>query len=549
MDSRRVACAGAVFLATCVAACLAVCSGAPLAAQAACTAPPALAAQLKAHPSTENAVAVGSWFASHQQFACAADIFHNALKGDTGSAQLHYLYALTLIAQKHIAEAIPELNESIRLDSTVLKPHLILASLYASAGKQVEAAQEWHNALIIDPKNEAALDGLTELLMQHADYSDVITLLTPAPRTEKFAIRLAQALGLTNQVVQANAVLTEALKIHPRSVPLARALSVVLVHQQKPDDAIAVMFKAVQQHPSDIDAAVDLYQLYVLIGHLREAAAMKDRLLAARPHDRDVLYLSGIVERSSGHYEPALKLFQESVALDPEFFYSRYNLGAVQVVLHQWKEARENLDKAIALGIGEPEAHFELAKALNGLGEHDLAEQELKKYQTLKRDSETSLEANVAMAQGDGAMTAGRLGEAVSSYRQAVHTLPGNAWYHYKLSVALHKSNNADDEKKELEEAIRLNPELSAAQGALGVLLSREGDAAGAVEHFHKAVEIAPKWTDAWINLAAELAVTTHYAEARQAAATALQLDPKNQRAQQLSDQLAHDPNAQQAQP
>jgi hypothetical protein len=40
-----------------------------------------------------------------------------------------------------------------------------------------------------------------------------------------------------------------------------------------------------------------------------------------------------------------------------------------------------------------------------------------------------------------------------------------------------------------------------------------------------------------------------HYIEARQAVATALQLDPKNERAHQLSDQLARDPNAQTAQP
>jgi tetratricopeptide (TPR) repeat protein len=324
---------------------------------------------------------------------------------------------------------------------------------------------------------------------------------------------------------------------------------VILVHQHKPDDAIATLLKAVQEHPSDITAAVDLYRLYILIGHLQEAATMEARLLAARPHDRDVLYLSGIIERSAGHYEQAKKYLEESVAIDPEFFYTRYNLGAVLVILHEWPEAKIHLEKAIALGIEQSEVHYELAKALNALGEHDRAQEELAKYQKIKIDSEKNLEANVAIAQADTAADGGHLEEAVNYYRQAVHAMPDNAYYHYKLSVALHKHGDVADEKAELQEAVRLNPKLSAAQGALGYLLSREGDVNGAVEHFRIAVQIAPGWTEAWINLAAELAMSAHYTEARQAVAMALQLDPQNEHAHQLNDQLAHDPNAQQAQP
>ena len=485
----------------------------------------------------------------HQQFACAAETFHAGLKQDAGSAQLHYLYALALTAEKHVADAIPELQESIRLQPDVLKPHLVLASLYAGAGKPVEAAKEWQKVLAIDPKNEQALDGLSGEFIDHGDYGDAASLLYPAPRTEKLAIRLSQALGLMNQLDKANEVLAEALKANPHSVALARAQSVVLVHLHNPDNAIAVLQKAVSEHPSDLAATSDLYQLYVLIGHLKEAAAMKDKLLAARPHDRDILYPSGIVERSAGNYETAKKLLEESVAIDPDFFYSRYNLGTVLVILHQWPEAKENLERAIAMGIVEPQAHFELAQALNALGDHERAQQELKTYQTLKSNQETSLEAGVALAQGDKAMDAGHLDEAITQYRQAVQVMPDTAYYHYKLSVALNKNGDAEGEKKELEAAIRLDPKLSAAQGAMGYLLSSQGDPDGAVEHFRKAVETAPRWTDAWINLAAELAVSAHYAEAKQAIATALQLDPKNDRAHKLSDLLARDPNAQQAQP
>jgi len=80
----------------------------------------------------------------------------------------------------------------------------------------------------------------------------------------------------------------------------------------------------------------------------------------------------------------------------------------------------------------------------------------------------------------------------------------------------------------------------------LGHLLARSGDAAGAIEHLQLAVRAAPAWTEAWINLAAELAIQARFTEAREAAAMALRLDPENAKAQRLSDQLGRDPRARQ---
>jgi Flp pilus assembly protein TadD len=58
------------------------------------------------------------------------------------------------------------------------------------------------------------------------------------------------------------------------------------------------------------------------------------------------------------------------------------------------------------------------------------------------------------------------------------------------------------------------------------------------------AVKAQPEWTDAWINLAAALAEAGQFAEAREAAGTALKLEPANAQAKELSDELARDPAA-----
>lgn len=523
---------------------LAVFIGFTATAYAECTGPQALTAKLRAHPTSENAILLGSWFASHDQFGCAANTFRAALKSDPKSAQLYYLEGLALFAWKHVDEAIAPLKESVRLDPQVVKPHLILASALDQLGQSAEAESQWKQALAIDPRNVAALEGLSAALLARQDNVAVIGLLQSAPHTERLAINLAKAYGTLNYIDQADAVLTEALKASPGSVPLASAMTVVLVKERRHQDAINLLQHTVQANPGNQEAAVLLFRLLVLTNHINLARPMAPKLLALHPNDSEVLYLSGIVDRSVGDYPQAKAHLEKAVALDGEFFNSRYNLGMVLVFLHEWKEAREHLEKAIALGAPQPQVHFELAKALRGLGDSDGALEQMKLYQKLKKAEEATLEATTSVTQGDADLEAGKLPEAIAHYREAVEGVPDNAGFRFKLAIALHKSGDADAERAQLEEAVKLKPGLAGAQNQLGILYSHSGNIEGATEHFQMAVRAAPGWAEAWVNLAAEQAEGGHFAEARESVATALRLDSGNAQAHALNEQLARDPAA-----
>ena len=107
--------------------------------------------------------------------------------------------------------------------------------------------------------------------------------------------------------------------------------------------------------------------------------------------------------------------------------------------------------------------------------------------------------------------------------------------------MALDKAGDLAGERSALEQAVKIDPTFAVAQNELGYLLSRQGSAASnaaAEGHFRLAVKAAPEFTVAWINLAATLGAEAHYAEAQDAVATALRLDPKNADALQLNQQL-----------
>jgi tetratricopeptide (TPR) repeat protein len=528
---------------------LAACMGFAGTVYADCAGPPLLTANLRAHPTAENAIQLGNWFAGNKQFDCAADTFRAALKIHPESAQLNYLEALMLVDAGHSGSAVLLLQSAIRLEPDADKPRLLLASLFEHAGQPALADEQWKQALAIDPKSDIALEDFSSALIARKDYAGVIGVLQNAPRTEALAIRLAQALTALNYLEGANTVLLEAMKLSPDSLPLANAESVVLVKQRSYPEAVKLWGYMTAHHPDDRQAQIPYLRVLVLTEHNDLARPLGLKLLAQTPHDPEVLYLNGVLDHAVGDDAASKAHLEEAVAQVPDFYYSRYHLGVVLVALHEWKEARENLEKAIALGDTEPKAHYELAMALRGLGESDQATRQLKEFQDLKKAESDTLEAASRAAQADGELTQGKVQEAIAHYREACDAQPGKATYKFKLAIALHKAGDLEGERAQLEQAVKLDPGLAGAQRQLGYLLARAGDADGAVEHFKMAVNAAPGWVDAWINLAAELAVEAHYPEAREAVAKALQLDPGNAQARKLSDRLAEDPAARQAQP
>lgn len=528
---------------------LAACAAFAAAAQAECNGPAQLTAQLHARPTVANAVELGGWFASRRQFACAVATFRSALQSHPESAQLHYLTGLALAGEDKTAEALPEIRKATQLDPGVLKPHLMLAYLYAGAGRHAEADEEWKTALKLDPHSDQALEGLSQDLFDQHNYIGVVELLRTVPLNANLSITLSRALGMLNLLEDAKAVLAHALAQQPDSLPLGNAMSVVLVKQKKYVEAIQLLEHMVKVHPGNQEAELALFRVLVLTNHIDQARPMGPKLLAAHPHDAELLDLNGIVERSIGNYAQSKTYLEEAIRIDPKAPDARFNLGMVEELLGDWKDAAVQLQKAIALGAPQIEVHFELAKALRGTGDNQQAARELKTYQQLKKDEATRLAAAVSTSDGDKALAAGQLKEAVADYRSAVDAQPNSANYHFKLAVALDRAGDLDVERTELEAAVKIDPKLAGAQKQLGYVLSQSGDTAGSIEHFQLAVQAAPGWVEAWINLAGELAEAGRFPEARKAAETALHLDPRNKLAVELNRQLSNDPRARQDHP
>jgi tetratricopeptide (TPR) repeat protein len=105
--------------------------------------------------------------------------------------------------------------------------------------------------------------------------------------------------------------------------------------------------------------------------HLRKAIEIYPQYLMA-------LNDLGVSLLSQGKLDEAADPLNKAVALEPKAFNPRLNLGIVLVQQHKFPAAVENLRKAVALESSAPAARLYLGIALEGTGELEEAQRELK---------------------------------------------------------------------------------------------------------------------------------------------------------------------------
>ena len=505
-----------------------------------CVPPQALQAKLQKQPKADTYAEAGVWYSEHGKYGCAADAYRAALKLEPKSAQFWYLLGLDLLRKSDFSGAIKPLQQSIELKPEVLKPHLLLATALDRLNRSAEARTEWLAALKIDPHSDMALDGASKNLLATNAFDAVIALLGPQPKGEVLTLDLASAYQGAGSTDQAMEVLKKGLEASPTSGDLTRALITNLVLQQRYQEAAKLGEKLVHRSPRDLDAQILYLHVLVLNDDEDLARPLAHKLLSAAPHNFGVLYLNGVLENRSGNYAGGRAFLEEAVALNPNHYNSRYNLGLALANLNDPQGEREQFEKALALGSSEPGMRVEYAKVLRTLGETKLADEQLKLYQQEQKAKADRTLAAVKMGQADKELAGGDPKKAAGLYRDAVAVQPDNALLHYKLSVALDQVGDTAAEREALQKAVQIDPSMAIAHCQLGHLAFSGGDFATAEEQLREAVRTAPGYIDAWISLAATLATESRFPEAEQAVQRALEIDPQNANALELQKELAN---------
>lgn len=209
-------------------------------------------------------------------------------------------------------------------------------------------------------------------------------------------------------------------------------------------------------------------------------------------------------------FDGAIAAYDQAISLDPKNMTFLSNKAAVYFTTKKWDECIESCTKAVEVG-KENFAPFEdrakaltrCAKAYQKKGEiekaiekykdsllehHDKATQRLLKNLELEKKKADKLAyqddglAEEAKQRGNDHFRAKRWGEAVQEYEEAVKRAPKNPTIRNNLAAALCKIMDFGGAKRNIEEALELDPKYVKAY-------ARKGDIEVLMKENHKAME------------------------------------------------------------
>ncbi|WP_146180259.1 tetratricopeptide repeat protein [Opitutus sp. ER46] len=217
--------------------------------------------------------------------------------------------------------------------------------------------------------------------------------------------------------------------------------------------------------------------------------------VAKRPQNARAMALLAEYLRVEGQREEARQWLERSLAIDPSVAAVWSNLGAVSQELGDAARAAECYAAAVARKPGDADLLNNLGTALVLAGRSSEGIRRLQEAQRIAPDSSRVL-FGLAHALAD----AGRLTEAAEQFAALAKVMPGNVAVHANHGAVLMELGRPDEAAAALSAAVQLAPNDAELHNRLGMALAQSGHRPEALAAFEAAVRINPAHAEARAN-------------------------------------------------
>jgi predicted Zn-dependent protease len=294
-----------------------------------------------------------------------------------------------------------------------------------------------------------------QTLQKQKKYAEALAgaapLLAELPGNRELRLIEASSLRHLGRIDEALASLAELERLHPRYSLLHEERGLCFVAQKDASRAIQSLLAAVTLNTALPHSWRMLEGLYRLTGDRQNASLAADHLatldhLAPEVVSATSLFSDGDLDRAEpiirayliqhgNHpdamrllarigiarevYDDAETLLEGVLTLAPDFHPARFNYAQVLMLRHKYAQARDQIEKLLALDPGSLEYRRLAASILVGLGEHERA---VAIYTELLRETPKSPDLHLWL--GHALKTMGSLPDAVEAYHAAVALRP-----------------------------------------------------------------------------------------------------------------------------
>jgi tetratricopeptide (TPR) repeat protein len=363
-------------------------------------------------------------------------------------------------------QAVALLKECLGLSKDAANPDIILTknalAKISLARRDFNEAKKYADEVLKEsPKNTDALFVRGTVYLTRGEAANAIpdfrTVVTENPQYIPGHIRLAEAHALNGEMNLAMDTLKSALKIDPKSRDLNRALARLYARQRDMKEAEATLRKVLQANPNDLEVMVELGDVFMAARDFKRAEAQYAEVKRRAPNAPIGYVKTAEVAAAQGKWDRAVPELEQASKLNPR-------ADAVAAMLAQAYLQTKKPAKAIALAEARIAKDPKDAFAYNLRGEIQLSQRDF---------------------------TA-----AGGSFRKAIELQPLWQTPHSNLAGLFLAQGKKDEAIRELEAAIKANPDNLGAYLSIAAIYNRGKDYKKALETYERVLARKP---DLWV--------------------------------------------------
>jgi tetratricopeptide (TPR) repeat protein len=290
----------------------------------------------------------------------AEDFFRRAAQKDPKFASAHAHLGLLFFQTGRAEQAVPELREAVRLDSSRSDAATALARIWSDQAQAAVAAG--------DPEKALAL--LTDARKLAPNNSDV-----------RFALGMV-ALRMS-RFQDAIDAFQETLRLRKNDPPALYGLGQAFMAVSRYEEARQEFIRYLALRPNDSSVHCFLGMTLAALERPAEARVQFEKSIAITPEQTESYFRLGLLDLDSKDLESATKNFHRVLDRDPKHSGALVSLGRVEFEQKHYAEAADRLQRAIANDESLREAHYYLGLTYARMGRKAESDQELQRASQL----------------------------------------------------------------------------------------------------------------------------------------------------------------------
>jgi tetratricopeptide (TPR) repeat protein len=267
-------------------------------------------------------------YAKSQRIRDAITQAQEALKIDPNNVDAHRLLARIYVRslgdleagdvqQETLAKAVEQFQAILKQDPRDTYSSLWLARLYRFENKHEEAEQVLRSVVRQEPDNEAALEQLSQLLIDESRSQEAVDLLAPAASdsgSPDLSDLLGDAYSQLKEWAKAEDAYRKAVEGDPDDPGHHHGLAQALMEQDKYAAALVEFHKLSELEPGNWENQLRASELERRLGEFDQAEASLARARQLAPDNLEVLYNQALLDEDEGHFDEGIRLLSDAIA-------------------------------------------------------------------------------------------------------------------------------------------------------------------------------------------------------------------------------------------